>query len=111
MIDVALFDNLLKGLTNNIKLILVGDHNQLPSVGPGLLLKDLIESEVVDTVHLDVLYRQKENSYIPVLANEIRTDNLGDFLTTKDDYTFLQCSGNNIIPNLTKLCGQIIDKG
>lgn len=111
MIDVSLFDSLLKGLTNNIKVILVGDHNQLPSVGPGLLLKDLIESEVVDTVHLDILYRQKENSYIPILANEIRTDDLGDFRTTKDDYTFLSCSGGNIIPNLLKICKQIIDKG
>lgn len=111
MIDIALMDNLLKGLTNNIKLVLVGDHNQLPSVGPGMLLKDLIESGVIDTVHLDILYRQKENSYIPVLAEEIRNDHLGDFMSTKDDYTFLACSGNSIIPNLTKICKQIIDKG
>ncbi len=111
MIDITLMDNLLKGLTNNIKLVLVGDHNQLPSVGPGMLLKDLIDSEVIDTVHLDILYRQKENSYIPVLANEIRNDDLGDFLSTKDDYTFLACNGNSIISNLTKICKQIIDKG
>ena len=111
MIDIALMDNLLKGLTNNIKLVLVGDHNQLPSVGPGMLLKDLIDSGVVDTVHLDVLYRQKENSYIPVLAEEIRNDHLGDFMNTKDDYTFLACNGSSIIPNLTKICKQIIDKG
>ena len=111
MIDIALMDNLLKGLTNNIKLVLVGDHNQLPSVGPGMLLKDLIESGVIDNVHLDILYRQKENSYIPVLAEEIRNDYLGDFMSTKDDYTFLACSGNSIIPNLTKICKQIIDKG
>ncbi len=111
MIDIALMDNLLKGLTNNIKLVLVGDHNQLPSVGPGMLLKDLIDSEVIDTVHLDILYRQKENSYIPVLANEIRNNQLGDFMSTKDDYTFLSCNGNSIIPNLTKICKQIIDKG
>lgn len=111
MIDIALMDNLLKGLTNNIKLVLVGDHNQLPSVGPGMLLKDLIDSEVIDTVHLDILYRQKENSYIPVLANEIRNDDLGDFMSTKDDYTFLACNGNSIIPNLTKICKQIINKG
>lgn len=110
MIDITLMDNLLKGLTNNIKLVLVGDHNQLPSVGPGMLLKDLIDSEVIDTVHLDILYRQKENSYIPVLANEIRNDDLGDFLSTKDDYTFLACNGNSIISNLTKICKQIIDK-
>lgn len=111
MIDIALMDNLLKGLTNNIKLVLVGDHNQLPSVGPGMLLKDLIESGVIDTVYLDILYRQKENSYIPVLADEIRNDHLGDFMSTKDDYTFLACNGNSIIPNLTKICKQIIDKG
>lgn len=111
MIDIALMDNLLKGLTNNIKLVLVGDHNQLPSVGPGMLLKDLIESGVIDTVYLDILYRQKENSYIPVLADEIRNDHLRDFMSTKDDYTFLACNGNSIIPNLTKICKQIIDKG
>jgi len=111
MIDVALMDNLLKGLTNNIKLILVGDHNQLPSVGPGLLLKDLIESEVVETIHLDILYRQKENSYIPVLADEIKNDSLGDFMSTKDDYTFLSCKDNCIVSNLTKICSQIIEKG
>ena len=111
MIDIYLMDSLLKGLTDNIKLVLVGDHNQLPSVGPGMLLKDLIDSEVVDTVNLDILYRQKEDSYIPVLANEIRTDDLGDYLTTKDDYTFLPCNGSAIIPNLTKICKQIIDKG
>ena len=111
MIDMYLMDSLLKGLTNNIKLVLVGDHNQLPSVGPGMLLKDLIDSEIVDTVHLDILYRQKEDSYIPVLANEIRTDDLGDYLTTKDDYTFLPCNGNSIISNLTKICKQIMDKG
>ena len=111
MIDMYLMDSLLKGLTNNIKLVLVGDHNQLPSVGPGMLLKDLIDSEVVDTINLDILYRQKEDSYIPVLANEIRTDDLGDYLTTKDDYTFLPCNSASIIPNLTKICKQAIDKG
>lgn len=111
MIDIELMNNLLKGLTNNIKLILVGDYNQLPSVGPGMLLKDLIDSEVVDTVKLDVLYRQKENSYIPILADEIRSDNLGDFLSTKDDYTFLTCNSASIISNLKKICKQTIDKG
>ncbi len=110
MIDVPLMDSLLKGLTDNIKLILVGDYNQLPSVGPGVLLKDLIDSDVINTVHLDVLYRQKEDSYIPVLADEIRSDNLGDFKTTKDDYTFLPCSEKNIISSLTKICKQIINK-
>ena len=111
MIDISLMDSLLKGLTNNIKLILVGDYNQLPSVGPGMFLKDIIDSDVIDVVHLDILYRQKENSYIPILADEIRQDNLGEFLNTKDDYTFLPCNSNSIIKNLTKICSQILDKG
>lgn len=110
MIDISLMDSLLKGLTNNIKLILVGDYNQLPSVGPGMLLKDLIDSQTIDTVHLDILYRQKENSYIPILANEIRNDDLGDFTSVKDDYTFIKCSGSNIIANLTNVCKQILCK-
>ena len=112
MIDLALFDNLLKGLTRNVKLILVGDHHQLPSVGPGTVLKDLIESDVLETIHLDLLYRQSENSYILKLAEEIKKDELSEeFLTPKSDYTFLKCSSASIRPNLSKICKQIVSKG
>lgn len=112
MIDLPLFDHLLRGLTDNIKLILVGDYNQLPSVGPGQLLKDFIESEVIDTVHLDLLYRQDENSYITTLAGEIRDDNLSEnFRETRSDYTFLECNNYSIRENLKKLSKQIVDKG
>lgn len=112
MIDISLFDSLLRGLTDDIKLILVGDYNQLPSVGPGQVLKDLIESEVIDTVHLDFLYRQDENSYIPSLAKEIRDGNLSDgFLETKSDYTFLRCSSASIKNNLKKIVNQVLAKG
>ena len=110
MIDILLLDNLFKGLTNNIQLVLVGDYNQLPSVGPGMLLKDLIDSKVIDTIELNLLYRQKQDSYIPELAREIREDDLGDYLTTKNDYTFLKCSSNNIIHNLKTLCEQLLEK-
>jgi len=112
MIDIALFDSLFKGLKSDIKLILVGDYNQLPSVGPGQVLKDLIESDVIDTVHLDHLYRQDENSYITTLAHEIKEGELSEsFLETKSDYTFLKCTSPSIKKNLTNLCRQIIDKG
>ena len=112
MIDINLFDSLLKGLTSNIKLILVGDYNQLPSVGPGQVLKDLIESDCIDVVHLDLLYRQDENSYIPYLAEEIKEGILSEtFKETKSDYTFLECSSVSIRKNLKNLCLQIIEKG
>jgi len=112
MIDINLFINLFKGLTNNIKLVLVGDYNQLPSVGPGQVLKDLIDSEIIDTIHLDLLYRQDENSYINALAHEIKNNDLSEnYLETKSDYTFLQCSSESLKNNLKKLCKQIIEKG
>ena len=112
MIDINLLSSLFKGLTDNIQIILVGDYNQLPSVGPGQVLKDLIESEVIDIVNLDVLYRQNENSYINTLAIEIKDNDLSEtFMETKSDYTFLECPNNNIRENLKNICKQIIKKG
>lgn len=111
MIDEALFANLLKGLTDNIKLVLVGDYHQLPSVSPGQLLKDLLESEVIKTTHLDYLYRQAQNSYIISLAHEIKNNSLSsDFLKKKDDYLFLECSDSSMKENLKQLCAQILEK-
>lgn len=111
MIDLPLFDSLLKGLHEDIRLILVGDFHQLPSVGPGQVLKDLIESNCVDTISLDYLYRQDENSYIPTLAREVKENELSNFLEPKSDYTFLQCRASSIRENLKKLIQQVVEKG
>ena len=112
MIDSRLMSSLLRGLTNNIKLVLVGDYNQLPSVGAGNVLKDLIESDLIDVVELDLLYRQDEYSYIPVLANEIKNDTLDeDFLVEKDDYKFLECPSDLILPSLVNIIKKVISKG
>ena len=111
MLDESLFDSLLKGLTDNIKLILVGDYNQLSSVAPGQVLKDLIESDMIPVVSLEELYRQDENSYIPILAQEIKNNELSeDFLDAKGDYLFLECSSNSIRKNLVNICNQLIEK-
>ncbi len=112
MIDNHLMSSLLKGLTNNIKLVLVGDYNQLPSVGSGNVLKDLIDSDIIDVVELDLLYRQDESSYIPVLANEIKNETLeDDFLIDRDDYKFLECSSDAIVPSLVNIVKKVISKG
>ena len=111
MIDINLLSSLLKGLTDNIKLILVGDDNQLPSVGPGEILKDLIKSEIITTIKLNLLYRQKEDSYINKLAEEIRTNNLSEtFIDKKSDYQFLECNSINIKQSLENICKQLIEK-
>ena len=112
MIDTNLFYSLLKGLKSNVKMILVGDFNQLPSVGPGTLLRDFILSDVIPVVHLDLLYRQDENSYINQLALDIKNDDVGDsFLDNYSDYMFLKCSSRFIKNNLKKICVQVIEKG
>ncbi len=110
MIDVNLLASLFKGLTKQIKVVLVGDHNQLPSVGPGQILKDLIESDMIDVMHLSQLYRVSEDSYINSLAIEIKDGQLSEsFLKPKSDYTFLDCSHSSLRDNLKKLCYQLID--
>ena len=111
MIDNYLMDNLLKGLTSNIKLVLVGDYNQLPSVGAGNILRDLIDSNIIDTVHLNYLYRQNIDSYIPVLASEIRNNSLSDYLSNKDDYRFIRCNKEGIIKALIETCKLALIKG
>ena len=57
MIDTETFYALLKGIDHSVRLVIVGDDNQLPSVGPGLILTDLITSELFNHVSLHEIYR------------------------------------------------------
>ena len=74
MVDIFLFHSLLKAVSGNTQLILVGDANQLPSVGPGNVLKDIIASEAFPTVCLKNIFRQSESSDIVVNAHKIQND-------------------------------------
>lgn len=112
MIDTYLFDSLLKGINHNITLVLVGDANQLPSVGPGLILNDLIESNLFTHTVLEQIYRQSDNSYIPILAKEIKEHNLStEFTNQTDDYNFLHASGLTIKEMIRKICLMSKEKG
>ena len=112
MIDVTLFDALLKGIKSNVELIMVGDVHQLPSVGPGLILNDLIASDLFTFCPLEKIYRQSENSYIPYLALEIKNKDLSDdFLSQKDDYNFLSVDGKYIKDMIKKICLMSKQKG
>ena len=71
MVDMFLMNYLLSSLYKGTKLILVGDSDQLPSVGPGSVLKDLIESEKIATIHLDKVFRQAAKSQIVVNAHRV----------------------------------------
>ena len=71
MMDVQLFASLLKSMTMNCRLIMVGDVDQLPSVGAGNVLGDLIESGLVPTVRLERVFRQSKESMIVTNAHKI----------------------------------------
>ena len=83
MVDMFLMNYLLNCVYKGTKLILVGDIDQLPSVGPGSVLKDLINSEVINTVKLDKIFRQAAKSKI--ILNAHRVNNGQGFIQKCDD--------------------------
>lgn len=112
MIDTFLFDSLLKGLNSNIQLVLVGDTFQLPSVGAGLILNDLVNSNLFSYNPLEKIYRQSENSYITLLAQEIKNKELSNnFTDKKDDYNFLETDSKNINHLIKEICSKSLEKG
>ena len=112
MIDTLLLNNLLLGLNRTVNIVMIGDYNQLESVAPGKVLKDLIDSDMLNVTFLNELYRQEENSYIATLAKEIRDNNLDeDFTNKKDDYNFIECTKDNLLEYTKKLVLKAIEKG
>ena len=105
MIDTYLLDSLFKGLYYDTKIILVGDYNQLPSVGSGQILKDLIESEKFNVIKLNELYRQKENSNIITFADNINNGIYDDSIFNQnDDLTFIETDSYSLIDKFSELC-------
>lgn len=104
MIDTYLMANLIKGLSSNCKIIMVGDDHQLPSVGPGQVLHDLIESNALEIVELNELYRQGKDSNIISLAYDIRAKKINKNIFNKDeDLTFIDCPDSEVINNICEI--------
>ena len=87
MLDILLANNLLKAIPREAHVLFVGDADQLPSVGPGRVLRDMLDSLAVPSVHLDVIFRQAEGSGIVANAHRI---NGGEYPQTRglDDFFF-----------------------
>ena len=112
MIDIFLFSSLLKGLKLNVKLILVGDANQLPSIGPGDLLNDLLQINNIKKKYLNTIYRVKEGSYITYLANDIKNRKHFDkFPTNYSDFKFIESDDDNIKKYLKEIVNKAVEKG
>lgn len=112
MIDIFLFSSLLKGLKLNVKLILVGDANQLPSIGPGDLLNDLLHISTIKNKYLNTIYRVKEGSYITYLANDIKNRKHFDkFPTNYSDFKFIESNDDDIKKYLSEIVNKAVEKG
>ena len=93
MLDVYLANALFKAMQKGTQLILIGDSDQLPSVGPGAVLSELIASEVVPVVRLDKVFRQSAGSRIAINAKLIRHGNMN--LEYGDDFLFVDSPDMN----------------
>ena len=97
MVDIHLFQALLKAIAPGTRLILVGDVNQLPSVGPGQVLQDLIYSETFSVIGLQKIFRQAEDSDIVVNAHKIHKGQELILNNKSKDFFFLERQDVNVI--------------
>ena len=105
MVDITLMHNLLKAVVAGTRLILVGDVNQLPSVGPGCVLKDIIDSHACNVVRLNRIFRQASESDIIVNAHKINRGEPGSLDNKSRDFFFLKRYDANVI---ISICIQLI---
>ncbi len=104
MVDTTLFESLLRGCRMGCKLILVGDSDQLPSVGAGNVLRDLIDSGCVPTVELKQVFRQAAESRIVTNAHRIVAGEYPDLSVRDNDFFFLRRSTpGNVLSTVTEL--------
>lgn len=89
MVDTLLFDALLRGMKPKAKLVMVGDFHQLPSVGAGNILHDLIESDTIPTVELTQIFRQAAKSLIVTNAHAIVSGEMPDLTRKDNDFFFM----------------------
>ncbi|MHB8109132.1 MAG: SF1B family DNA helicase RecD2 [Syntrophorhabdaceae bacterium] len=112
MIDVPLMYHLLKAIPLTATLILVGDIDQLPSVGPGSVLKDIIASGAVRTVRLNEIFRQSTRSMIIVNAHRINSGHMPildrEAQQTRDFFFIEKEDPEEVLDYIIHLCGSVI---
>ncbi len=97
MVDIVLMYRLLDAIALGTHVIFVGDSDQLPSVGPGSVLKDLLQSELIRSIALDEIYRQSESSLIAVNAHKINHGEVPILNKPDKDFFFISSSRSDVI--------------
>ncbi|GAA0457162.1 SF1B family DNA helicase RecD2 [Alkalibacillus silvisoli] len=112
MVDIWLFNSLLKAVPKEMKVIFVGDEDQLPSVGPGQVLADLLKSQAIPVCQLKEIYRQKHDSYIVKLAHDIKNGEIPmQSVGKKDDYNFIETNTEYALHTIEQIVKKALDKG
>jgi len=112
MVDTWLAHQLLKALANDVQLLFVGDQDQLPPVGPGQVLRDMLDSGKVPVVELTEIFRQSEGSSIIEMAHMIKRSEWTDDITKKtSDRSFIKASSERILEVVEQVVKSAIVKG
>jgi len=112
MVDLWLANQLFKSLPLPMQVIVVGDEDQLPSVGPGQVLDDFLHSDMIPTVRLTDIYRQSEGSSIIELAHEMKKGQLPkDIAKPTEDRRFFSCHQNQIVEVVSKVYKNAVKNG
>ena len=112
MVDTWLAHHLFKSLPEDVQLVLVGDQDQLPPVGPGQVLKDLLASKQLPIVELTDVYRQAEGSTIIDIAHQIKQGIVPNTLTNKtSDRSFIKASADQVGHVVTQIVQGALKKG
>lgn len=112
MVDSLLFSHLLVASSKITKILIIGDDQQLPSVAPGHVLKDLLESDLVPTIRLNRIYRQSKESGIVQLAHSIRNDEYDEnFFFDYQDIHFQTCLSYDIVHYVKVLVSKAMQEG
>ncbi len=112
MVDTLLFSHLLEASQRVSKVLIIGDDQQLPSVSPGHVLKDLLASQLVPTIQLNHIYRQSQESGIIQLAHSIRNDQYDENLFFQyHDIHFQSCLPYDVVKNVKILVSKAMQEG
>jgi exodeoxyribonuclease V alpha subunit len=112
MVDIYLAAQLFQSIPRETKIVIVGDKDQLPSVGPGQVLHDLLQIDDISSVVLDTIFRQASNSHIVDLAYHINASDMPrDLLTVYDDRLFVKEASATFQDRLVKSIQYLINQG
>ncbi|MFC6255320.1 ATP-dependent RecD-like DNA helicase [Secundilactobacillus hailunensis] len=112
MVDIYLFRTLLRAIPDSMQVVLVGDKDQLPSVGPGQVFFDLLSSHRLKEMELNTIYRQDDDSSIIPLAHDIKIGKLpADFTQNKSDRSFIACNAYQMPSVIEQIVGKAKQRG